>query len=311
MSEVKEVNIDLVKGTLSDYIIRDKNRIVIGRFTILELDKDNKRCDVKLKFYRYNDSDLLNETIKSILRAIFKDSSVHKANFIVNENANFKVFIDLGFVLEGIFSDNLFTNGHFVDELSFGINRNDYNNFMITSIIRLKGENIEIRNLTPESADELLDYYIRNKDHLSPYEPSRDASFYTYEMQRDILIESYRQLMSGTGYDLGIYIDDKLIGKAKVSNIVYGIFKSAILGYSIDKDYQGKGYMKEAVRLILDYAKNELELHRVEASVLVDNERSKGVLLGCGFKEIGINEKYLYINGSWRDHLTLYKILED
>ncbi|ATD54012.1 GNAT family N-acetyltransferase [Clostridium chauvoei] len=311
MSEVKEVNIDLVKGTLSDYIIRDKNRIVIGRFTILELDKDNKRCDVKLKFYRYNDSDLLNETIKSILRAIFKDSSVHKANFIVNENANFKVFIDLGFVLEGIFSDNLFINGHFVDELSFGINRNDYNNFMITSIIRLKGENIEIRNLTPESADELLDYYIRNKDHLSPYEPSRDASFYTYEMQRDILIESYRQLMSGTGYDLGIYIDDKLIGKAKVSNIVYGIFKSAILGYSIDKDYQGKGYMKEAVRLILDYAKNELELHRVEASVLVDNERSKGVLLGCGFKEIGINEKYLYINGSWRDHLTLYKILED
>ncbi|MDU1315348.1 MAG: GNAT family N-acetyltransferase [Clostridium septicum] len=311
MKESKGISIDLVKGTFSDYIIRDKNSIVVGRFTILELDKDNKKCNVRLKFYRYNDPELLNETVSNILRAIFKDSSIYKANFIVNENANFKVFIDLGFVLEGIFSDNLFVNGHFMDELSFGINRSDYNNSFVTSIIRLKGENIEIRNLTPENAEDLLDYYIRNKEHLDPYEPSRDDSFYTYETQRDILIESYRQLINGTSYDLGIYKDEKLIGKAKLSNIVYGIFKSAILGYSIDREYQGKGYMKEAVRLILDYSKSELELHRIEASVLLDNKRSKAVLLGCGFKEIGINEKYLFINGSWKDHLTLYKILED
>lgn len=32
--------------------------------------------------------------------------------------------------------------------------------------------------------------------------------------------------MTGTGSDLGIYIGDKLIGKAKISSIVYGVFKS-------------------------------------------------------------------------------------
>ena len=49
-------------------------------------------------------------------------------------------------------------------------------------------------------------------------------------------------------------------------------------------------------------------LHRIEASVLVDNEKSKRVLNKCGFKELGLNEKYLFIDGIWRDHVTFFKI---
>ena len=44
MKENKEITIELVKGSLNDYIIKDKDNIFIGRFTIVELDKDNKRC---------------------------------------------------------------------------------------------------------------------------------------------------------------------------------------------------------------------------------------------------------------------------
>ena len=50
------------------------------------------------------------------------------------------------------------------------------------------------------------------------------------------------------------------------------------------------------------------ELHRIEASALVDNEKSIGVLKSCGFKMLGINENYLLINGKWRDHVTYYTI---
>ena len=86
------------------------------------------------------------------------------------------------------------------------------------------------------------------------------------------------------------------------------IFKNGILGYSIDQNYQGKGFMKEAVDKVVDYAFNEVNLHRVEASALLDNERSKGVLSGCGFKELGINKEYLFINDKWHDHITFYKV---
>ncbi|WP_133016315.1 GNAT family N-acetyltransferase [Clostridium cuniculi] len=309
MDNQREVNIELIKGTLDDYIVKDKDKIVIGRFTITELDKENKKCNLKLKFYREDNYDLLKITLEAILKAVFKDKNIFKANVVVSENINLKPFLDIGFTLEAIFTDNIFTKGSFYDELSFGINRNEYLNSGRNNIVEIKGKNILIRNFTPDDAQELLDYYVRNKEHLREFEPVRDASFFTYEMQKEILLESYRHLMTGVGSDLGIYKDDKLIGKAKISSIVYGVFKSGILGYSIDKEYEGKGYMKEAINLVLEYAKEYLDLHRIEASVLPTNERSKGVLLSCGFEEIGINKKYLYINGKWSDHITFYKIL--
>ena len=262
-----------------------------------------------MKFYREDNYDLLKITLEAILKAVFKDKNIFKANVVVSENINLKPFLDIGFTLEAIFTDNIFTKGSFYDELSFGINRNEYLNSGRNNIVEMKGKNILIRNFTPDDAQDLLEYYLRNKDHLKDFEPVRDASFFTYEMQKEILLESYRQLMTGVGSDLGIYKDNKIIGKAKISNIVYGVLKSGILGYSIDKEYEGKGYMKEAINLVLEYAKEYLDLHRIEASVLTTNERSKGVLLSCGFEEVGINKKYLYINGKWSDHITFYKIL--
>ena len=309
MDNQKDVNIELIKGTLDDYIVKDKDKIVIGRFTITELDKENKKCNLKLKFYREDNYDLLKITLEAILKAVFKDKNTFKANVVVSENINLKPFLDSGFTLEAIFTDNIFTKGSFYDELSFGINRNEYLNAGRNNIVEIQGKNISIRNFTPDDAQELLEYYLRNKEHLREFEPVRDASFFTYETQKEILLESYRQLMTGSGSDLGIYIGDKLIGKAKISSIVYGVFKNGILGYSIDKEYEGRGYMKEAINLVLEYAKEYLDLHRIEASALTTNERSKGVLLACGFEEVGVNKKYLYINGKWSDHITFYKIL--
>lgn len=310
MNENKEVTIELVKGSLNDYKIKDRTNIFIGRFTIVEIDKDNKRCNIKLKFFKENKQDLLRETILTILRTIFKDGTIYKANIIVDENINYKVFLDLGFTLEAIFTENIFLNGVFIDELSFGINRSEFNSKQRNYVINLKGNRINLKSFTPDCAEELLAYYIKNKEHLSCYEPTRDNSFYTIEAQKDILLESYKNLMNGTGIDLGIYTDNKLIGKIKISNIVYGVFKSGIVGYSLDEDYQGNGYMTEALTLVLKYAEEDLDLHRLEASALIDNDRSKAVLIKCGFKRIGINEKYLFINGAWRDHITFYRILE-
>lgn len=309
MSEGKNVNIELVKGSLNDYIIKDRNNIFIGNFSIIELDKENKKCNLKLKFFKDKKLELLREALLNILNVIFKDGNIYKVNILVDENANCSVFLDLGFVLEGIFTENIFSNGLFLDELSFGINRIEFNKRYRSNIIKIKGRNITLKNFTPDCAEELMNYYIRNKEHLSNYEPSRDNSFYTIEAQRDILFESYKQLMNGTSIDLGIYLEENLIGKIKISNIVYGVFKSGIVGYSIDKEYQGRGYIKEALSLIIKYTKEELDLHRLEASVLVDNLRSKSVLISNGFKEIGINENYLFINGAWRDHITFYKIV--
>ncbi|MDQ0150363.1 GNAT family N-acetyltransferase [Eubacterium multiforme] len=308
MSSNHNINIALNKGSKKEYLIKDKNSISIGRFSIEELDESNKRCTIDFKFYRENDYNLLRETLELVLMATFKDKNIFKVNIKVSEGINLSPFLDLGFILEGILSDNVFLKGIYKDELILGINREDYRYKNCAPMIQLKGENISLRNLTPSDAENLLVYYTKNKKHLEKFEPTRDNDFFTIESQRNSLNESYKQFLNGTSIDLAIIKDDKIIGKVRLSNIVYGVFKSGILGYSIDEDYQGKGYMKEAVNLVVNYAFKDLDLHRVEASVLLQNERSKGVLLGNGFKKLGINEKYLFINGIWQDHITYYKI---
>ena len=180
MNNQKGVNIELIKGTLDDYIIKDKDKIVIGRFTITELDKENKKCNLKLRFYREDNYDLLKVTLEAILKAIFKDNNIFKVNITVSENINLKPFLDSGFVLEAIFTDNIFIKGSFYDELSFGINRHDYLNSNRANIIELVGKNVVVRNFTPDDAQELLEYYIRNNEHLREFEPVRDNSFFTY-----------------------------------------------------------------------------------------------------------------------------------
>ena len=284
--------------------------LLLADLVPLELESSSKTCDIKLKFYREYNCELLNDTLTLILKATFKDSNIFKVNIKVLENINFNPFLDLGFTLEGIFNQNQYFKGEYFDELSFGITRIEYNQMSRYSLVELKGKDIILRNLTPMNAEEVLEYYKKNKNHLAPFEPAKDNNFYTLEAQKRFLNKSYREFLSGTNVDLGIFKEEKLIGKIKISRILHGSFKNGILGYSIDEDEQGKGYMKESVKLLLKYAFNECELHRIEASALVSNEKSRRVLAKCGFKLIGINEKYLLINGKWEDHATYYILKE-
>lgn len=309
MHTTRNIQIMLVKGSKTDYLIKDNTGITVGRFSILELNDNEQRSTIRLKFYR-DSKELLEEALEIIAKVIFKKNEIFKLNIFVAENISIAAFLNTGFVLEGILANNTLSNGIQKDELLFGIDRQSYRDAIKMLDLEIDGKRITLKNLSPVYAQEMLEYYINNKEHLLEVEPTRDNSFYELETQRNILIESYKQYMNGTALDMGIFKDEKLIGKIKLSNIVYGVFKSAFVGYSIDKNCQGKGYMKEALGLILKYAMENMGLHRIEASTLLDNEKSKGVLKACGFKEMGINEGYLFINGQWRDHITFYKILK-
>lgn len=311
MSFDKNVFIEAIRGNDREYVVKDKVGIILGRFFLKDLDSKNKKVDVKFKFYKEDNYKLMKETLRKILKVLFAEKDIYKINLFVSDIKNFNAYLDLGFMLEGILSDNVCNNGIQKDEYIMGININDFNDKVKLVQFQLNTERLALRNLTPENTEEMLDYYIRNEEHLRQYEPTRDSGFYTYEGQKEILTESFRQFIDGTSIDLGIFKDEKLIGKIKLSNIVYGILRNAFVGYSIDKEHQGKGYMKEALNTVCSYAFEEMGLHRLEASTLMDNSRSQGVLKACGFNELGVSEKYLYINGEWRDHKIFYKVNYD
>ena len=310
MIKASSITMDLAKGSDKEYIIKDISGITLGRVFILELSKENRYCSLRIKIYKETESsyEYLKGALKLLLNSLFKNMNMYKISIMGDEDIITSAFLDMGFQLEGIISNSILVGKTYKDELLFGIDLDVFESHNIIRNIALKGTRVELKVLTPEDGMDTLEYYERNKKHLGPFEPGRDKTFYTLQVQQKILMESYKQYINGTSVNFGIYNENKFIGKVQISNIVSGIFKSAFVGYSIDVEYQGKGYMKEALNLVLEYAFVDMELHRIEASTLTNNSRSQGVLNGCGFKKLGINENYLYINGEWSDHITFYKI---
>lgn len=303
------VTITNITSEDSKYIIKDSSGIVIGRFTIIDLDNDNKSVFIKFKFYKNSNKGkiLLEEALKLMLHNLIKNNGLHKVNIICDENISLTPFTNLGFQLEGYISENCIVNSKYEGNLIMGMLEEEYYNNSYRKEGYIQGENIDIRILSSENAEELLDYYIRNKRFLSKYEPHRDESFYTLDVQKQSLIENYREFIKGQGAHFGIYKDSFMIGRIRINNVIQGVFKSAFIGYSIDERYQGNGYMREAVNLVLNYAYKEFGLHRIEATTLVDNTKSQRVLEACGFTELGICKNYLLINGKWRDHKIFYR----
>lgn len=309
LSSERVVSISNATDEANKYIIRDSSGIIVGRFIILDLDDENKGVIIKLKFYKSGGdaNKTLQDALKLMLNNLIKSKGLHKLNIICDEKISLTPFTNLGFQLEGYISDSIITKFKYEGSLLFGIVEEEFYNNSYKKELAIQGDKISIRVLNSDDASILLDYYTRNKAFLSKFEPHRDEEFYTVEVQKQSLIENYKEFIKGEGAHFGIYKADKMIGRIRIYNIVHGVFKSAFIGYSMDEQYQGNGYMKEAVSLVVRYAYEELGLHRIEATTLVDNEKSQRVLRACGFNELGTCKEYLHINGKWRDHVIFYK----
>ena len=96
--------------------------------------------------------------------------------------------------------------------------------------------------------------------------------------------------------------DGAIMGVVNISQIYRGGFLSAYLGYYMGAPYTGKGYMTEAIQVVLRYAFKVLKLHRLEANIQPDNETSIALVKRSGFHKEGYSKRYLKVCGRWRDH---------
>jgi len=96
--------------------------------------------------------------------------------------------------------------------------------------------------------------------------------------------------------------DSEVVGTFVLSQIFYGPFCNAYLGYWATQAFAGQAYMSEAMRGVLGHAFRKLRLHRVEANVQPANTASIALLERCGFRREGFSPRYLKVAGRWRDH---------
>src|SRR3954469_12774168 len=96
--------------------------------------------------------------------------------------------------------------------------------------------------------------------------------------------------------------DDALAGVYNLSQIARGFFESAYLGYYAFAPTAGQGLMAEGLQLVLRHTFRKLKLHRLEANIQPDNDRSKRLAERAGFRYEGYSPRYLKIGGGRRDH---------
>lgn len=118
-------------------------------------------------------------------------------------------------------------------------------------------------------------------------------------------------IAAGQGFSFGLFAGYAVVGRFNLTGIVRGPFQSAGLGYWVDQEYAGRGLASAAVKVLVETARAELGLHRIEAGTLRHNVGSQRVLLKSGFQQFGLAPKYLQIAGTWQDHNLYQTILHD
>ena len=183
-----------------------------------------------------------------------------------------------------------------------------------TASLRLRGRRVLLRSLRPADFDAWRDIRVRNAEWLLPWEPRRspgspdvvsDRKAFTVRCQgRD------RERQLGTAFGFAIEAGGVLVGEINLNSIQRGPFQNAYVGYWIDRDHAGQGYVPEALVVLLRFAFEELGLHRVQVSIIPRNTSSVRVVEKLGLRSEGIAERYLEIAGVWEDHLR-YAITVD
>ncbi len=171
----------------------------------------------------------------------------------------------------------------------------------------LIGRRVELRPLRPDDFEHWSEVRNVNVDWLTKWEPSRPigtpdvindkTAFASRCNARD------RERHLGSGYGFGIFVNGSFSGEINISSIQRGPFQNCYVGYWIDQRQAGNSYIPESLVLLLQFAFEELELHRVQVAIIPRNASSRRVAEKLELRNEGLAQKYLEIDGQWEDHM--------
>ena len=129
-------------------------------------------------------------------------------------------------------------------------------------------------------------------------DPTRDrAAFEARCAARD------RERAADHAYPFGVFVDQQFAGEVNLNNVTRGALQGATIGYWIDRDRAGHGYIAEAVVVLLPVRLRAAAAAPLEICIVPRNTNSRRVVEKLGLRCEGLAERYLEIAGVWEDHL--------
>jgi RimJ/RimL family protein N-acetyltransferase len=173
---------------------------------------------------------------------------------------------------------------------------------------RIESERLWIRRFNDSDLVPFMAY--RNDPEVARYQSwnscdEREARAFIREMQ------SARAGVPGEWFQFAIESKEtqELIGDCALRVDEHEPYRAEI-GFTLAREYQGRGFASEAISGLLDYAFDALGLHRVIAIADCRNAPSVALLERVGMRREGHFIENVWFKGSWADEY-LYAVLRD
>lgn len=170
----------------------------------------------------------------------------------------------------------------------------------------LHSERLILRIPEPSEAGELVRHFQANKEHLAQSGLTPPSNFYTEAFWTDQLAQYSEEFQADSSLRLFAFEHTTPYRVVASISFMHFLRKGAQfchLGYGIDREKQGQGFMKEGITAAIKYVFEEMNLHRIMANYMPTNERSGKLLKSLGFTIEGYARDYLLVNGIWQDHI--------
>ncbi|MEO0938664.1 MAG: GNAT family protein [Pseudomonadota bacterium] len=179
--------------------------------------------------------------------------------------------------------------------------------------LRIETERMTLRPPTHADFRPWTALRMASKDYLVPWEPSWAGDHLSRKAFTNRVYWAQRSVASGAAMPLFLIRreDSALIGAITLDNIRRGPAQSGTLGYWTGQAFARQGYMREAILAVVHHAFTRLDLSRIEAACLPENQASRGLLEKCTFKYEGVAQSYLQIDGRWRTHVLYAALRSD
>lgn len=163
-----------------------------------------------------------------------------------------------------------------------------------------------------EAADvpQVVRYFRDNREHLASSRPLVGDEFHSEGFWHTQVRANLSEFREGKSVRLFLFDrarPERVIGNANFTQVFRSPAHYCTLGYGLDREYEGRGMMREGLEQALEYMFGPQNFHRVQANYVPRNERSGGLLRRLGFVIEGYARDYLLLNGRWEDHILTSK----
>lgn len=169
----------------------------------------------------------------------------------------------------------------------------------------IKSGNIVLRKTEIGEFEQWYDMIQNTNQEFTPSKNKRlgkDAAYNVLSQHYERDFRKQKQIF------LGIYLDNVLVGNTVIFDVTEKV-DMVTIGYQLSSENCGKGLATKAVGALVHFLFAEINVNRIQAFVMPENEKSSAVLIKNNFEKEGTIRQGNYWSGQGIIDLELYSLL--